>query len=127
MNKWSHPCQTCGACCSQFQVKFNTSEDFVPFFYKIKISDSQMALKFNHPEKKRCLALDGHIGKNVHCKIYPFRPSPCHNFKASFENGIHQVRCDEARAVMGLRPLTLDDWNSQQNYTNLRNSSNTEL
>ncbi len=59
----------------------------------------------------RCQALEGKIGTAVGCKIYDRRPSPCRNFKASFEDGQHNQRCDDARAVMGLSPLTPEDWN----------------
>lgn len=58
-------------------------------------------------EKHRpaCMALDGIIGTKVGCKIYSNRPSPCRNFLASYEDGIHRPRCDEARRKHGLRPL----------------------
>lgn len=58
----------------------------------------------------RCVALEGHIGESVSCRIYANRPSPCRNFKASFEDGLPRTRCDDARRARGLAPLTPEDW-----------------
>ena len=57
----------------------------------------------------KCNALQGRIGKRVGCEIYENRPTPCRNFQASYENGKHNPRCDEARAAHGLRPLRRED------------------
>jgi Fe-S-cluster containining protein len=112
-----HPCQKCGACCSSFQVSFRSAEILehsynVPGEYTVSISKDLFALRFENPGKPRCLALQGKIGHSVSCKIYENRPSPCRNFKASFEDGTKNNRCDQARARMGLPELTLEDWNS---------------
>ena len=112
-----HPCQKCGACCSAFRVSFHWSETLedsfnVPIELTVKVSPHLTAMKFNNQNSKRCSALIGNIGKSVSCKIYDNRPSPCRNFKASFEDGSQNLRCDEARATMGLLPLTLEDWKS---------------
>jgi len=61
----------------------------------------------HHP---KCAALKGTIGVNVGCAIYPMRSSACRNFAASYESGLRNLRCDEARAAHGLRPLTKEDW-----------------
>ena len=53
----------------------------------------------------RCIALEGEIGRAVHCSIYAKRASPCRDFQASWVDGIHNERCDRARAVHGLPPL----------------------
>lgn len=68
------------------------------------------ALKFTAKNSFRCQALGGKIGEQVACQIYENRPSPCRNFKASFENGIKHERCDDCRRLLGLGPLTLQDW-----------------
>lgn len=110
-----HPCQKCGACCAIFQVSFdrveaNPDHFNVPTQMMVSISPKRNALKFINPNRKRCLALKGSLGQNVSCSIYKNRPSPCRNFKASYENGIHQSRCDEARVKIGLSPLSPQDW-----------------
>ena len=41
------------------------------------------------------------------CGIYNSRPSPCRAFRYSYEDGgPREPRCDEARASIGLRPLS---------------------
>jgi uncharacterized protein len=110
-----HPCQKCGACCSIYRVSFHWSETLkdsyhVPADMTVKVSPHMTALKYQNPDNMRCKALEGKIGKSVGCKIYDRRPSPCRNFTASFEDGTKNLRCDEARAKMGLLPLTSEDW-----------------
>ncbi len=58
----------------------------------------------------KCVALKGRIGHFVSCEIYENRPSPCHRFKASYEDGQNVSRCDEAREKHGLKPLRREDW-----------------
>ncbi len=60
--------------------------------------------------QNKCAALGGRIGKNAHCTIYENRPTPCRNFRASYEDGSHNPRCDEARKAHGLAPLRRDDY-----------------
>ena len=62
------------------------------------------------PSKPRCVALDGELGKQVSCTVYENRPSPCREFMASFENGVRNERCDQARASYGMRPLEKSDY-----------------
>lgn len=115
MGEWMHPCQKCGACCTAYCVAFDKrelSKDHfgVPIGLTYKLSSDTLAMKNKTPNSERCIALDGHVGKFVGCKIYSNRPSPCRNFKASYEDGTVNPRCDECRIVRGMRPLTLDDW-----------------
>ncbi len=72
--------------------------------------------------KVRCEQLNGKIGESVNCKIYDRRPSPCRSFEASYEHGVHNPRCDEARAKHGLRPLRLNDWKSTPDLGPLKES-----
>jgi len=60
--------------------------------------------------KPHCTALDGEVGKAVSCSIHANRPSPCRAFTASWSDGTHHERCDEARGRYGLAPLTPEDW-----------------
>lgn len=117
MEQKLHPCQKCGACCSSYRVSFHWSETLedsfnVPAELTVKVTPHMTALKYQNPKNMRCLSLEGTIGKSVGCKIYDRRPSPCRNFKASYEDGFHNQRCDEARANMGLPPLSPIDFSS---------------
>lgn len=56
----------------------------------------------------RCVALEGEIGRAVCCSIYGLRASPCREFQASWVDGVHNERCDRARAAHGLPPLSPD-------------------
>lgn len=110
-----HPCQTCGACCSIYRVAFDASEVLhgslnVPRDLAFRVDSKTLAMKTTRPGVQRCVALTGHIGKNVSCSIYLNRPSPCRKFTASFEDGLHHPRCDEARLARGLPALTPVDW-----------------
>lgn len=112
-----HPCQTCGACCAYFRVSFYwleadpSVENPVPVEWTEDLSPRFRCMKGT--EKKhnpKCEALYGRIGDYVSCTIYQNRPSPCRAFKASFEDGTKEPRCDEARKKHGLKSLTKDDW-----------------
>jgi len=113
-----HPCQTCGACCASYRVQFYwreaqkaDSDHPVPPNYWLDADDRVRILKGtedkHHP---KCVALKGRIGEFVTCEIYPNRPSPCRNFQASYETGVYNSRCDEARAKHGLKPITKQDF-----------------
>lgn len=113
-----HPCLTCGACCAFFRVSFSEGEIHgeykVPIKETVDLGGGLRAMKGT--EKKHgpaCQCLEGRIGKAVSCRIYVNRSSPCRNFQASFEDGHHNLRCDEARARHGLRPLTKKDYEAQ--------------
>ncbi len=69
-----------------------------------------VSLKGTTRHNPGCESLGGRIGVEVGCQIYENRPSPCRNFKASYEDGYIHDRCDQAREKHGLRPLTKQDW-----------------
>ena len=112
-----HPCQKCGACCASYRVSFYwmeaepNVENAVPvgFYEDVNLRMRCMA-GTNAKHQPKCSALTGRIGQNVTCQIYHNRPSPCRNFKASYEMGIKEPRCDEAREKHGMPPLTKNDW-----------------
>ena len=116
--KTPHPCQTCGACCASFRVSFywreaeqGDSDHPVPPNYWLDASERARILKgTDNKHHPKCIALKGRIGEFVSCEIYTNRPSPCRNFQASYEAGVHVPRCDEARAKHGLKPLTKQDF-----------------
>lgn len=64
----------------------------------------------NQKHHVRCVELEGKVGQRVSCRNYSGRPTPCHEFAASYENGRKNPRCDEARAHYGLAPLTREDF-----------------
>lgn len=116
-----HPCIGCGACCAFFRVQFywreankGESDHVVPagMFEELAVSSHFRCMKGtarkHHP---KCVGLNGRIGHDACCSMYPFRPSPCRDFKASYSDGRHYPRCDEARKAHGLRPLQREDWN----------------
>lgn len=117
-----HPCLSCGACCASFRVSFYWREanpedqsNAVPLGLTEDVTDSLRCMKgtnVNHHSK--CIALKGRIGDQVACSIYENRSSTCKNFRASYENGKHNPRCDEARAKHGLPPLGHEDYISCQ-------------
>jgi uncharacterized protein len=115
--KSEHPCISCGACCAYFRVQFywreaeKDHEHKVPRELTVDLDDFKRVMKgTNTKHPVACVALKGKIGKRATCSIYENRPTPCRAFTASFEDGRHHKRCDEARAAHGLRPLRPDDY-----------------
>lgn len=122
-----HPCVACGACCASFRVAFywieseSNSEYRVPSNLVEDLDLRQRCMKgTNSKHHPKCIALKGKVGKQAYCSIYENRPTPCRAFSASYEAGVHQPRCDEARAKHGLPPLSREDW---QKFRSIKNSS----
>lgn len=112
-----HPCVACGACCAFFRVEFywrETEPGFsidVPLQLTEDLGGFKKCMKGTNKKRgNQCIALRGRIGTKAVCSVYAHRPSPCRAFTASFSDGKHHPRCDEARAAHGLRPLKPDDW-----------------
>lgn len=118
-----HPCLSCGACCAFFRVTFPLKESQPGGAWKVPASfiepSGELGSMMGTTKKHQpcCQALTGVIGKNAHCSIYENRPTPCRNFAASYENGVRQKRCDEARQKHGLRPLNKDDFKTPEAQT----------
>ena len=116
-----HPCIHCGACCAAFRVAFywreaelDESTLAVPQDLWIELTENYRAMKGTSQIKDpKCIALKGIIGTGATCSIYSNRPSPCRDFKASYEDGIKNERCDEARFKHKLSPLSQQDWPKQ--------------
>lgn len=118
-SSWTHPCVRCGACCATFRVQFywreanpGESDHVVPAHLYEELTPMHRCMKGtsnkHHPQ---CEALKGRIGQKVGCSIYGNRPTPCREFRASFdEGGGRNERCDEARRGHGLPPLTRADF-----------------
>ncbi|QXH35040.1 YkgJ family cysteine cluster protein [Pseudomonas muyukensis] len=106
-----NPCMSCGACCGYFRVSFFWGEcqsagGLVPDDLVVQINPTRVAMIGTDAKPCRCVSLAGEIGTQVACSIYENRSSPCREFEASWENGVHNPSCDEARAAYGLPPLT---------------------
>lgn len=77
----------------------------------VELDSQKRAMKGTEKKHQpKCCALEGRVGGKARCTIYANRPTPCRQFTASFENGIANPRCDEARAAHGLPPLSGKDW-----------------
>ncbi|WP_018610081.1 YkgJ family cysteine cluster protein [Uliginosibacterium gangwonense] len=107
----SNPCIRCGGCCCNFRVSFYWGEaddapgGQVPVGLTEHVSIYLRAMIGTHPHPKRCIALEGELGKSVGCSIYPQRPSPCRDFPAWEEDGTPNPSCTQARAKIGLPAL----------------------
>ena len=106
-----NPCLTCGACCAHFRASFYWAEaddaagGTVPVNLTERMDMHRRAMKGTNQNNPRCIALEGEIGSCVRCTIYESRPSVCRDFAYSWQNGVHSIRCDQARAAWGLPPL----------------------
>ncbi|MDH4321784.1 MAG: YkgJ family cysteine cluster protein [Desulfobulbaceae bacterium] len=117
-----NPCLLCGACCAYFRASFYWAEtdDVTPGGVPVMLTEElqpwrRVMLGTNQPQP-RCIALQGTIGSDVRCTIHPRRASVCRDFPASWEVGVHNERCDRARAAWGLAPLTPNSWDSPRNF-----------
>lgn len=111
-----NPCLKCGACCAYFRASFYWAEadeatpGGVPIELTDKLNDFLVVMKGSNQPNPRCICLSGEIGQRVFCSIYENRSSICREFDASWLNGEHNPRCDEARQTWGLTPLTPESW-----------------
>jgi Fe-S-cluster containining protein len=117
-----NPCLVCGACCAYYRASFYWAESDlfqpggVPIGMTAKLNDFRLVMIGCNGSKPRCTALMGFIGKKVHCSIYEKRASVCREFPASWEHGVHNERCDRARAAWGLLPLTPEIWRQPEDF-----------
>lgn len=110
-----NPCVGCGACCAFFRVSFHWLEcesagGTVPDDDIEQLNHHMVAMKGTNKSNPRCVNLSGVIGKDSQCSKYETRSTSCRGFDASYENGVHEERCDKARIKHGLKPLTANDW-----------------
>lgn len=108
------PCTSCGACCAFFRVSFYWGEcgegdDLMPSDKVEQITPHLVAMKGTNQKAPRCVNLNGEIGQSVGCSLYEKRSTSCREFDASWVNGVHNQRCDEARATHGLAALPRPD------------------
>jgi uncharacterized protein len=106
-----NPCIRCGACCAAFRVSFHWMESSldphgcVPDSLIEPVDHHRVAMAGTLYPPLRCNALNGTIGDEVLCAIYPQRPSPCRDFHVAWLDGQANPRCDQARLMWGLPPL----------------------
>ncbi len=109
--KGHNPCLSCGACCAYFRVSFYWAEaddatpGGVPASLTRKLNESRRVMRGTEGSSPRCTALEGDVGVQVKCAIYPNRPTPCRDMRASGENGKTEEKCDKARLAWGLPVL----------------------
>ncbi|MBN1360849.1 MAG: YkgJ family cysteine cluster protein [Sedimentisphaerales bacterium] len=110
-NEAANPCVSCGACCAYYRASFYWSEaddapgGTVPVALTEKLNDFRRVMRATSRKDPRCIALLGTIGQAVRCSIYELRSSVCRDFPVSWEQGIHNERCDQARLAWGLPPV----------------------
>lgn len=101
-----NPCQTCGACCTHFRVSFYWGETdaapggTVPAQLTEAVAPLLRCMKGTGSKPVRCVALEGEVGKQVSCSIYPQRPSPCREFDLLEPDGSPNPRCAALRAQL---------------------------
>lgn len=108
-----HPCLSCGACCAHYRVSLHWSETEVygtPEAVTEPFGPHRLVMRGTWAAQPRCVALQGEVGRDAHCGIYPQRPSACRDLDAAWEHGEASPQCDRARVAYGLRPLTPEDW-----------------
>lgn len=112
----THPCLSCGACCTMYRVAFHWLESDaatpggVPAEMTEKLDDHRLCMRGTFAPPIRCIALDADIGHRSRCTIHPRRPSVCREVDASWEFGAASPQCDQARRAHGLPVLTAADW-----------------
>lgn len=105
------PCLTCGKCCAHFRVSFywaeadDAPEGQVPCALTEKVNLHLRSMKGTLVAPRRCVALEGVVGRGVSCQIYEQRPSVCREFEPWLENGLPNPECQELRQTVGLSPL----------------------
>lgn len=101
-------CQSCGACCAAFRVDFHRAElaggtfaweGGVPPEMTVPVTGNLVRMRGTDDEPPRCVALSGELGRQVACRIYGQRPSPCREFDLEHE------ACARARRRLDLPSL----------------------
>lgn len=99
-------CQSCGACCASFRVSFYWAEaddggGTVPAHLTEQRDAFHRCMKGTWASQPRCIALQGEVGQEVSCGIYPLRSSTCR----AVEEG--DAQCRRARELCGLPVLEM--------------------
>lgn len=103
-------CDDCGACCASFRVSFYWGEandapgGWVPVEFTERLSPYLRSMRGTNAAAPHCDQLAGQV-PGARCKIYPQRPSTCHDMQPYTETGEVNAQCNRARARYGLTPV----------------------
>jgi uncharacterized protein len=95
-------CRQCGACCAYFRVSFYWAEAAQRGLADScieQLNTHLVSMAGTNRPAPRCCVLQGEIGRQVTCLVYPARPSPCRELQPGDE------KCNQARARYGLVAL----------------------
>jgi Fe-S-cluster containining protein len=103
-------CTRCGACCASVRVDFAREEldvngGAVPQGLAVEVNGFTCRMRGTDHASPRCAALVGTVGRQAHCGIHEWRPSPCREFGLRAPLGMGDEACARARARHGLSPL----------------------
>lgn len=79
--------------------RVNLKDIGVPREFAVHVVHRTWRMKGSDDPSPRCSALQGEIGKNARCKIYPLRPGPCHELEVASD------ACNRARRRHGLNAI----------------------
>ncbi len=96
-------CQRCGACCANFRVSFYWGEAWsrgLPDAMVEQVTPTLACMAGTNRAEPRCLALQGCVGRQVHCSVYALRPGPCREVMPG------DAKCEQARRRHGMPPIS---------------------
>lgn len=107
-------CTSCGACCAFFRVSFYWAEgESIPNEMVEDLTPVYSCMSGTNQKQPRCVALDGEVGQQVGCTIYPLRSSSCKEVQAG------DSQCTKARTAHGLIPfveIEMPDPSNDEDY-----------
>lgn len=93
-------CASCGACCAFYRVSFYWAEgESIPNQMVENLTPVYSCMSGTNLKQPRCVALEGEIGQQVSCTIYPLRSSSCKEVQ------VGDNQCSKARFAHGLIPF----------------------
>jgi Fe-S-cluster containining protein len=81
----------------------------VPSALTEKLNPNCLVMQGTNSPAPRCIALQGEIGGEIGCTIYPDRPSVCRSLQPAWLNHMPSLQCDKARQKHGL-PVLEPGW-----------------
>lgn len=106
-------CVSCGACCANYRVSFYWAEaELIPEHMVEPLTAVYSCMKGTNQAQVKCVALQGEVGRQVSCSIYPIRSSSCKEVQ------IGDSHCNKARLAHNLIPLVAIDQQPSENNDN---------
>ncbi|ENX09229.1 YkgJ family cysteine cluster protein [Acinetobacter courvalinii] len=106
-------CVSCGACCANYRVSFYWAEaELIPEHMVEPLTAVYSCMKGTNQAQVKCVALQGEVGQQVSCSIYPVRSSSCKEVQ------IADSHCNKARLAHNLIPLVAIDQQPSENNDN---------